>query len=94
MCVVNGYGKSWERYGLNSRVRLAEVTVDNGDVDVMLVDAGTPDRPALFQSIAPPTGATTRLTLTIRSAYAAQSAGGKAGYADTCLSEIEFWVNP
>jgi hypothetical protein len=32
--------------------------------------------------------------LVIGSAYAAQQVAGKPAYADTCISELEFWYVP
>jgi hypothetical protein len=93
LCVVNGHGRSWDLYQRNSRARLVSISTAQGaPVDAMLGDAGTPERPAVFQAVKPPQGPTGTLTLTLRSAYAAQITGPRPTYADTCLSEIEFWA--
>ncbi len=95
LCIVNGHGKSWDLYQRNSRVRLASISDSSrSSIDVMLADAGTPDRPAIFQGVSPPFGETSAITVTIKSAYAAQVSGNRPSYADTCLSEIEFWAEP
>lgn len=92
VCIVNGYAKSWDLYRRNSRVRLAVVGTDQGKVDWVLDDSGTTDRPAVYQAFRPVPGRTETVTLTVRSAYAAQAEAGKNSYADTCISEVEFWA--
>ena len=93
VCIVNGHGKSWDLYQRNSRVRLASLARGTASpVEVMLQDAGTPERPAVFQGVSPPSGAAESITITVRSAYAAQVTENQSSYADTCLSEVEFWA--
>jgi hypothetical protein len=93
-CIVNGYGKSWDVYRRNARVRDLDVVSDAGRESTVLVDAGSADAPAVFQELRVPFGAVDRVDLVIGSAYAAQQVAGKPAYADTCISELEFWYVP
>ncbi|GAA3526524.1 hypothetical protein AFL01nite_04770 [Aeromicrobium flavum] len=95
VCVVSGYAESWALYKRNSRPRLLEVTTEQGRRVAMLADAGSPDRPAVYQEVAAPDGRTSKITLTIRSAYAAQKDDSRTrAYLDTSISEVETWVDP
>jgi hypothetical protein len=93
ICVVDGYTESWDLYKRNSRVRLLEVTSDRGSRTALLADAGSPDRPAVYQQVNTETGPTARITLTIMSAYAAQrDTSSTLSYSDTSISEVEVWA--
>lgn len=95
VCVVNGYAESWDLYKRNSRARVLEVTTSEGERFAMLSDAGSPDRPAVYQEVDCPDGRTSQLTLTLRSAYAAQRDGSRTrAYPDTSISEVEVWAKP
>ena len=95
VCIVDGYAESWDLYKRNSRVRLLRVATDQGTRTALLADAGTPDRPAVYQPLNTATGSTSRITLTIVSAYAAQrDAASATAYADTSISEVEVWATP
>jgi hypothetical protein len=95
VCVVNGYSQSWDLYKRNSRARLLGVSTDQGRASAMLTDAGSPDRPAVYQQISCPTGATSHLKMSLESAYAAQQDTSRIkAYPDTSISEVEVWVKP
>ena len=94
VCVVDGYGESWDLYQRNSRVRLLQTRTDQGTRSAMLRDAGSQEHPAVYQQIDLAAGETDDLRLEIESAYGAQgSASGGQTYADTSLSEAEVWVS-
>lgn len=93
-CIVNGYGKSWDVYRRNARVRDLEIVSDAGNESTVLADAGSAAAPAVFQEFRVPTGAVDHVDLVIGSAYVAQSIAGKPAYDDTCVSELEFWYVP
>jgi hypothetical protein len=95
VCVVNGYSQSWDLYKRNSRARLLSVDTRQGHVSAMLTDAGSPERPAVYQQISCPTGSTSDMKMTLESAYAAQQDSSRVkAYADTSISEVEIWVRP
>ena len=95
VCVVNGYAQSWDLYKRNSRARLLFLDTSQGQLSAMLADAGTPDRPAVYQEVSCPTGSTSHIKMTLRSAYAAQQDTARTkSYADTSISEVEVWVKP
>jgi serine/threonine protein kinase len=90
-CIVNGYGKSWDTYQRNARVRDLEAISDKGTESTALADLGSTERPAIFQEFHVPPGKIDHLDLVVRSAYTAQQIDGKPSYDDTCISELEFW---
>ena len=93
LCVVNGYAESWDLYKRNSRIRLLTIDTQQGTRAALLSDAGSPDRPAVYQPADVPPGKTTYLTMTIKGAYAAQRDTTTAlAYADTSISEVEIWT--
>jgi len=93
VCIVDGYAESWDLYKRNSRVRLLKVDSDQGTRTALLADAGSPDRPAVYQQLNTEAGPTSRLTLTIVSAYAAQRDSAlTTAYPDTSISEVEVWA--
>jgi hypothetical protein len=95
VCIVDGYAESWDLYKRNSRARLLRVDSDQGTRTALLVDAGSPDRPAVYQQLNTAMGPTTHLTLTIVSAYAAQrDSVSTTAYPDTSISEVEVWAAP
>lgn len=88
VCIVNGYALTWDLYQKNARIRGVKVT-GPGELAAVLIDAGTSDRPAVFQDVKlrdPQPTMTIRLTVT--SLYAAS---GRQRFDDTSLSEVEFW---
>lgn len=95
MCVVNGYGESWRLYSVNARVRRLATSTQRGHRESILLDAGTPNAPAAYQTVQVERGDTNFIDLTIDSAYAAQERNpATRGYSDTSLSEVEVWVDP
>ena len=66
LCVVNGYAESWDLYKRNSRIRLLTIDTQQGTRAALLSDAGSPDRPAVYQPADVPPGKTTYLTMTIK----------------------------
>lgn len=93
ICIVNGYALMWDLYQKNPRVRGILVTAsEQDDLPVVLLDAGTPDRVAVFQDVKVRRLRPNRtIRLTVTSLYAAS---GRERYEDTSLSEIEFWGAP
>ncbi|WP_346619590.1 NADase-type glycan-binding domain-containing protein [Blastococcus montanus] len=87
-CVVNGYGRSWETYQENARLRLLDVETQQGDSEEVGLPEKTPDTFAVHQELAVPEGTTTFLRLTIVEARAGQGADRAT---DLAVSEIEFW---
>lgn len=95
ICVVNGYGESWRLYSINARVRRLATSTQRGHSESILLDAATPNTPAIYQPVQVPRGDTNVIDLTINSAYAAQERNpATSGYSDTSLSEVEVWVDP
>ena len=95
VCVVNGYSQSWDLYKRNSRARLISVETSQGHTSAMLTDAGSPERPAVYQAISSPTGSTPHIKMTLESAYAAQQDTSRTkAYPDTSISEVEIWASP
>jgi hypothetical protein len=93
VCVVNGYAQSWDLYKRNSRARLISVTTSRGQRSAILTDAGSPDRPAVYQQISCPTGTISQIKMTLESAYAAQQDSSRTqSYPDTSISEVEVWA--
>ena len=95
VCIVDGYAESWDLYKRNSRVRLLKVDSDQGPRTALLADAGSPDRPAVYQQLNIEIGPTSHITLTVVSAYAAQRDSALiTAYPDTSISEVEIWAAP
>jgi hypothetical protein len=93
VCLVDGYAESWDLYKRNSRARLLTVETQQGTRAALLSDAGSPDRPAVYQPVNIAPGMTSYLTLTIKGAYAAQRDGtATLAYSDTSISEVEVWA--
>ena len=93
LCIVNGYALTWDLYQKNPRV-VRSLDISGGGNEVAtapLADAGTEDRSAFFQEVRSveslPSSQVIRLT--IGGVYGGT---GRQRYADTSLSEVEFWV--
>jgi len=87
ICIVNGYAKNFDLYGLNSRARQLEVATDAGTQVSVLddADAGSFQR---FRRLRVAPGVTDRVKLTILTTW---SGSGDEGAHDTSISELEFW---
>jgi hypothetical protein len=93
VCVVDGYAESWDLYKRNSRVRLLNVETAQGTRSALLADAGSPDRPAVYQDVNVVRGDSTYVSFTVKSAYAAQrDTTATQAYPDTSVSEVEVWA--
>jgi uncharacterized protein YchJ len=90
---VDSYAESWDLYKRNSRARLLTVDTRQGTRAALLRDAGSPEQPAVYQPVNIARWRTTYLTLTIKSAYAAQrDTTAAVAYSDTSISEVEVWT--
>jgi len=93
ICIVDGYAESWDLYKRNSRVRQLSVSTEQGTRSALLADAGSPDRPAVYQQVNSEPGVTSYVDLKITSAYAAQrDTAVTLAYPDTSISEVEIWI--
>lgn len=97
ICIANGYGKSWDLYQRNARVR--EVLLEGFDSSgrrtesrATLEDNGTAENPVVFQEVKPPSGTLVRMNMTILHTYAARETGSGPPYEDATLTEIVFWA--
>jgi hypothetical protein len=92
LCIVNGYALTWDLYQKNPRVRILDISAGGNNVAAApLTDDGTENRFAFFQEVrgAESLPSSHVIRLTIRGVYGAT---GRQRYADTSLSEVEFWV--
>jgi hypothetical protein len=88
VCIVNGYGRSWDDYQANARLRLVDVETGQGDGEEVGLPEKTPETVAVHQELKVPEGSTDFLRVTIVGARAGQ---GDDQASDVAVSEIEFW---
>lgn len=94
ICIVNGYGRSWDRYTANARLRLANVTTDAEDAEESALIEQNDNSFAEFQELDAPEGKTSSVVIEIIAVRAGRDTDLKATRdSDTAISEIEFWVD-
>ncbi len=92
LCIVDGYALTWDLYQKNPRIRSIGISTGGNDVTTApLADAGTKDRFAVFQEVRSVEALSSArvIRLTIVGVY---GGSGRQRYADTSLSEVEFWA--
>lgn len=89
ICVVNGWAASWDLYEKNARLRLVDVSTQQGDAEESPLPDKNEEEFGAYQSLSFPSGSTTFVEMTIHTALPGR---GPERANDLAISEIEFWV--